>query len=75
MTPKTSNSAQKRMKQSTLLSFFSKQPATSSPRSSNKSANKAGTKILTNGAVKEQEKPTNKLLFVGMEDEERLMIL
>lgn len=70
MTPKTSNSAQKRMKQSTLLSFFSKQPAPSSPSSRNKSANKADTKILTNVAVKEQKKPTNKLLFVGMEDED-----
>lgn len=70
MTPKTSNSAQKRMKQSSLLSFFSKQPSVPSPKSRNNSVAKTSAKPLPNGAAQEPKKATNKLLFVGMEDEE-----
>lgn len=70
MTPKVNGSAQKRMKQSTLLSFFSKQPAASSPIPKNGSAKKDVSKPLANGFEKDKNKATNKLLFVGMEDEE-----
>lgn len=76
MTPKASGSAQKRMKQSTLLSFFSRQPQ-SSPISSKK-VNKgipesSPTSITkTSKAVPEtprEKKAANKLLFVGMDDD------
>lgn len=65
MTPKTSNSAQKRMKQSTLLSFFSKLPQSASPthtkgRKLNVGSNPPGFKDGTS---------QNKLLFVGMEED------
>lgn len=71
MTPKTTSSAQKRMKQSSLLSFFSKQPQSPSPnvRKPIKEL-KNGTKTLPKSSANEVKKPTNKLLFVGMDDEE-----
>lgn len=71
MTPKTSGSAQKRMKQSSLLSFFSKQPQSPSPsvKKPAKEVDKV-SKVPPSRGLKEVKKPTNKLLFVGMDDDE-----
>lgn len=71
MTTKTPGSGQKRLKQSTLLSFFSKQPHSPSPAARKPIKElKNGTKTLPKGISKEVKKPTNKLLFVGMDEEE-----
>ncbi|SJM82212.1 probable DNA mismatch repair protein MSH6 [Zygosaccharomyces bailii] len=70
-TPKGPSSAQKKMKQSTLLSFFSKQQSTPSPtaKKSNplKDIKTTPTQISKSP---EEKKHKNRLLFVGMEDDE-----
>lgn len=72
-TPKVPGSSQKKMKQSTLLSFFSKRPATPSPTADKRKNGKDVKPIESRSPeVKESTKKnsSNKLLFVGQEEEE-----
>ncbi|GAV47492.1 hypothetical protein ZYGR_0H03360 [Zygosaccharomyces rouxii] len=75
-TPKGPGSSQKKMKQTTLLSFFSKQPSTPSPTAQKtKSAKAAGSTDHQSPNVSESTKKSssNKLLFVGQEEEDSLV--
>lgn len=72
-TPKGPSSSQKKMKQSTLLSFFSKKPSTPSPtvqKAKNVKENASNVPESSNEGEAIRKNTSNKLLFVGMEEED-----